>query len=98
MAVEVDIVTASCCTRGDIEQKIQRVLRRLEGEIPGLRWKTIDVTEQPELAVQYQVPATPAVFIDRELAFIGFPKEAALEAKVRQRAQQAASAVAPVPR
>jgi hypothetical protein len=86
--MEVEIVTASCCTRGDIEQRIERVLRRLQVEIPELVWRTADITAEPELGVKYQVPTTPALLIDGRLEFLGYPKEAALEAKIRELAKK----------
>ncbi len=56
----------------------------MKGEVPDLAWRVLDVTEEPELAVKYRVPITPAIFIDGKLEFIGYPKQAALQAKIRE--------------
>ena len=56
----------------------------MKAEVPDLAWRVMDVTEEPELAVKYRAPITPAIFIDGKLEFIGYPKQAALQAKIRE--------------
>ena len=45
----------------------------------------MDITEMPELAVKYRAPMTPAIYIDGKLEFMGYPKQAALQAKIKER-------------
>ena len=82
--MKVEVLIASCCTTLEIRQKVVSVLEGMKGEVPDLAWSVMDVTEEPELAVKYRVPITPAIFIDGKLEFIGYPKQAALQAKIRE--------------
>jgi len=45
----------------------------------------MDITEMPELAVKYRAPMTPAIYIDGKLEFMGYPKQAALQAMIKER-------------
>jgi len=81
--LDVEIVTASCCRRGDIEQKIESVLRRLKIEMPELNWNISDIVDKPELALKYGILITPSILIDGKLEFVGFPQESAIESKIR---------------
>ena len=82
--MKVEVLIASCCTPLEIRQNVVSVLEGMKGEVPDLAWRVMDVTEEPELAVKYKVPITPAIFIDGKLEFIGYPKQAALQAKIRE--------------
>ena len=82
--MEVDVLIASCCTPLELKEKVVSVLEGMKGEVPDLAWRVMDVTEEPELAVKYRAPITPAIFIDGKLEFIGYPKQAALQAKIRE--------------
>ena len=82
--MEVDVLIASCCTPLEVKEKVVSVLEGMKGEVPDLAWRVMDVTEEPELAVKYRAPITPAIFIDGKLEFIGYPKQAALRAKIRE--------------
>ncbi len=84
--MKVDVLTASCCVRKDITEKIEARLATLKQEIPDLEWAVLDIEKDPELAVRYRAPMTPAIYIDQELEIIGYPKERVLEAKIRDRA------------
>jgi len=84
LGLNVEVLIASCCTPLEIRQKVVSVLEGMKGEVPDLAWRVMDVTEEPELAVKYRVPITPAIFIDGKLEFIGYPKQAALQAKIRE--------------
>lgn len=82
--MKVEVLTASCCTSGDVQQKIESVLQGLKKEIPELSWSLCDIAEHPELPVKYKVPITPAIVVDGKLEFVGFPKKTALESKIRE--------------
>jgi protein-disulfide isomerase len=84
----VDVITASCCTPVDVQRKIESVLTSLKQEIPELNWNVHDIDKQPELALKYASPMTPAIFIDGKLELVGYPKQADLEAKVRAHAHK----------
>lgn len=86
--MKVAIVTASCCVRKDVTDKIESRLETLKHEIPDLEWTVLDIEDDPELAVEYSSPMTPAIFIDHKLELLGYPKERVLEAKVRERASK----------
>jgi hypothetical protein len=53
-------------------------------ELPELKWGFLDLDVEPELAVKYAVPSTPAILIDEKLEFIGLPSDSKLEAKIRE--------------
>ncbi len=82
--MKIEILTASCCASADVKEKIESVLQGLKGEIPELSWSLLDIAEHPELPVKYKAPFTPAIVVDGRLEFVGFPKKAALEAKIRE--------------
>ena len=82
--MEVEVLIASCCTPLEVKEKVVSILEGMKGEVPELAWKVMDVTEEPELAVKYRAPITPAIYIDGKLEFIGYPKQAALQAKIRE--------------
>jgi hypothetical protein len=82
--LEVEVLIASCCTPLEVKEKVVSVLEGMKGEVPDLAWRVMDVTEEPELAVTYRAPITPAIYIDGKLVFMGYPKPAALQAKIRE--------------
>jgi Thioredoxin domain len=84
--LKVEVLIASCCTPVEVMKKVISVLEGMKGEVPDLAWRVIDVSETPELAVNYRAPMTPAIYIDGKLEFMGYPKQAALQAKIKQRA------------
>lgn len=88
--MKVDVLTASCCVRKDIMEKIEARLAILKHEIPDLEWAVLDIEKDPELAVKYSAPMTPAIFIDQKLELVGYPKERVLEAKIRDRSRKKA--------
>ena len=83
--MNVDVLVASCCTPKEVQQKIVSILEGMKGKVPDLSWNLLDITEKPELAVTYRAPMTPAIYIDGKLEFMGYPKPAALEAKIEAR-------------
>ena len=84
MKLEVEVLIASCCTPLEVKEKVVSILEGMKGEVPDLAWRVMDVTEEPELAVKYRAPITPAIYIDGKLEFIGYPKRSALQAKIRE--------------
>ena len=82
--MEVEVLIASCCTPLEVKEKVVSVLEGMKGEVPDLAWRVMDVTEEPELAVKYRAPITPAIYINGKLEFIGYPNQAALQAKIRE--------------
>jgi protein-disulfide isomerase len=84
--MKVEVITASCCTPADVQEKIESILENLKKEIPELSWSIVDIGEHPELAIKYKVPITPSIVVDGKLEFMGFPKKSALEAKIRSHA------------
>jgi hypothetical protein len=82
--VRVEVLVASCCTPLDVQSKIVSILQDIKGEVPDLDWNVMDITEEPELAVKYKAPMTPAIYIDGKLEFMGYPKRSALESKIQE--------------
>lgn len=60
----------------------------LKHELPDLEWTVVDIEKDPEAAIRYRVPMTPAILIDGRLEILGYPKEQILEAKIRDRARK----------
>ena len=85
MRLEVEVLIASCCTPFEVKKKVISVLEGMKGEVPDLAWIVMDITEMPELAVKYRAPMTPATYIDGKLEFMGYPKQTALQAKIKER-------------
>ena len=81
--MEVEVLIASCCTPFEVKKKVISVLEGMKGKVPDLAWRVMDITEMPELAVKYRAPMTPAIYIDGKLEFMGYPKQAALQAKIK---------------
>ena len=64
--------------------KVLSVLEGMKGELPDLAWRVMDMTEEPELAVKYRAPITPAIYIDGKLEFMGYTKQAAIQSRIRE--------------
>ncbi|TLX95777.1 MAG: hypothetical protein E6K96_06865 [Thaumarchaeota archaeon] len=92
MRLNVEVLIASCCTPVEVRKKVLTVLEGMKGEVPDLAWRVMDVTEEPELAIKYRAPITPAIYIDGKLEFMGYPKQAALQAKIRAHRKQSREA------
>ncbi len=80
--MRVEVLVASCCTPLDVQKKIVSILQEMKGEVPDLDWKVMDITEEPELAVTYKAPMTPAIYVDGKLVFMGYPKRSIFESKI----------------
>lgn len=72
--------TPGCVGCGPTKDTVARVLE----DYPALTWEEIDVTEYPEVAMQYRIMSAPAVVIGNEIAFTSVPKEAALRTKLTE--------------
>lgn len=81
--LEVEVLIASCCTPREVKEKVLSILEGMKREIPDLAWRVMDISEEPQLAVKYRAPMTPAIYIDGKLEFVGYPKQASLEAKIK---------------
>jgi hypothetical protein len=81
--VRVEVLVASCCTPLDVQKKIVAILQDMQGQVPDLDWDVLDITKDPELAVNYKAPMTPAIYIDGKLEFMGYPKRSILESKIQ---------------
>lgn len=82
--MKVEVLVASCCTPTEVQRKIVSILEEMKGKVPDLVWNLTDITEKPELAIKYRAPMTPAIYIDGRLEFMGYPKQAVLEAKLQE--------------
>jgi thiol-disulfide isomerase/thioredoxin len=83
MPIEITILTAPDCTTCDqAKVVVQKIIEQGAREFPGLRYRTIDVAESPEIGTRYGILSTPAIIINDKLAFRGVPKEKALRKKL----------------
>ena len=82
--MKVEVLIASCCTPSEVQSKILSTLEGMKREIPDLEWSLLDVEKDPEIAVRFRAPMTPAIYVDGNLALIGYPKEGLLEAMIRE--------------
>jgi len=82
--VKVEVLIASCCTPRDVQTKIVEILREMKAGLPDMHWDVLDITKEPELAVKYGAPITPAIYVDGKLQFMGYPKRSVLESKIRE--------------
>jgi len=58
------------------------MIERLKSTISEIRLIEVDLTERPEIAVQYRIMSTPAVVINGKLEFTGVPSEEALRDRI----------------
>ena len=63
------------------------MIERLKGELPQIQLVEVDITQHPEVAVQYRIMATPAIAINGKLEFIGVPKEESLRDRIAEHAK-----------
>lgn len=62
-------------------------MERQQSAFPGLSYEIVDVTEHPEVALEYGLLSTPGVVIEGKLEFTGRPpSEKELTAKLREHA------------
>lgn len=89
--VQVDILTAPGCQKCEHTKRVlKELVAKQQAAFPGLRYRIVDLTQQPEVARRYNVMATPGVVIDGKLEFQGVvPSEKHLVAKIRERARGA---------
>jgi len=83
MAIEITILTAPICATCDqAKALVQKMVEQGAREFPGLSYRTINVSESPEIATRYGILSTPAIVINDKLAFRGVPKEKAFRKKL----------------
>ena len=83
MNIEIIILTApSCTTCGKAIATVEKIIEKNRQEFPGLKYRTVDVAESPEIGTKYGVLSTPAIVINDTLAFRNVPKVKALKKKL----------------
>ena len=83
MDIEIIILTApGCTTCGKAIAMVEKIMEQNRQEFPGLKYRTVDVAESPEIGTKYGVLSTPAIIINDTLAFRSAPKEKALRKKL----------------
>ena len=60
------------------------MIEKVKAEIPELCLIEVDITQHPEIAVKYQIMATPAIAINGRLEFMGVPKEGVLRNRIAE--------------
>ncbi|MFQ6026891.1 MAG: thioredoxin family protein [Dehalococcoidia bacterium] len=61
-----------------------KAAERLKGEFPDLRVTRVYITEQPQMAVKYQISKAPGVVVNGKLEFQGVVNESQLRDRLRQ--------------
>ena len=83
MNIEIIILTApGCTTCGKAIATVEKIVEQNRQEFPGLKYRTVDVAQSPEIGTKYGILSTPAIVINDTLAFRGVPKEKALRKKL----------------
>ncbi len=83
MSIEILILTApGCLTCGKAIATVEKIMEQNREGFPGVTYRTVDVTESPEIGTKYGVLSTPAIVINDTLAFRGVPKVKALRKKL----------------
>jgi len=84
MSIEIIILTApGCTTCGKAIATVEKIVEQNRQEFPGLKYRTVDVAQSPEIGTRYGILSTPAIIINDKLAFRGVPKEKALRKKLK---------------
>ena len=60
------------------------MIEKLKSESLEIRLVEVDITQHPEIAVKYQIMATPAIAINGRLEFMGVPKEGVLSNRIAE--------------
>ncbi len=88
--ISVQLVTAPGCAKCvQARAALADAVGRFRGEYR-IDLQEVDLTEQPELAAEHGIWATPALVIDGELAFVGRVNERELGQKLAAAAQRTA--------
>lgn len=61
-----------------------QIADKLRSEFPDLQVTNVDVSEQPEMAMEYKLFACPGIVINGQLKFHGGVNESQLREKLRQ--------------
>lgn len=81
MIVEIFVAPRGCPSCGHAQQIVSRVTSRY----PEADVRHVHILDAPERVEHYNVFTTPFIVIDAELAFVGVPREAELDAYLSQR-------------
>ena len=83
--MEVEVLIASCCTPFEVKKKVISVLEGMKGGGPRPRMESNG--HDGDAGTRREVHGTDdsAIYIDGELEFMGYPKQAALQAKIKER-------------
>ncbi len=76
---EVKVLKSPGCSR--CAQAVMLV-RKLQGEMPGISIEEVDITEHPEEVLKHQLMMSPGIVINGKLEFTGVPKEDELKQKL----------------
>ena len=71
------VTSASCTGCLPTKNMVQRVVAEMQLSFPQaqLRFSSVDITDDPRVAVKYQILSTPAIVINGEVAMTGHVKE-----------------------
>jgi len=77
----IEIATAQGCAKC---QKANEMITNLMKDVQGVTIKEINLIENPEIAVKYNIMITPAIIINHELEFTGVPDEEKLKEAIEK--------------
>ena len=66
---------------------VAKLIQEASADLEGLQLDEVDISQRPDVAVKYEVMATPAIAINGRLEFTGVPAEDALRARLRAAAE-----------
>ncbi len=81
--LKLEILKAPGCAAGQqAEAKLKKMIEKARQQHPDLSVVEIDITEQPQVAIDYGILKTPALAINGVLAFRAVPNESEFQTKV----------------
>ncbi len=81
--LKLEILKApGCAACYQAEAKLKKMIEKARRQHPDLSVVEIDITEQPQVAIDYGIVRTPALAINGVLAFRGVPNESEFQTKV----------------
>jgi len=83
MHIDIEVFTVAGCNKcGRAEELMREISAELN--VGRIQWRTVDVVEHIDHAVELGVRATPSIAINGVLSFTGMPTRSALLHKIRQ--------------
>lgn len=69
---------------GQQQERAEKVLSWLRGQMPDLDYREVDPREEPEYAAKFHIKYAPGLIVDGRIEFVGIPRERMLLDRLRQ--------------